>query len=258
MKGILFFLTTAVSVAALADGAATGARRPPKASAEERAAEREEELRETGGRLDCIPDGPTFVIADARESPSDNAPGRVAEVIRGMLKIAATNVADSVSGSPFEAALRLRKGHKALMAVLVCAGDVALPALAVYPEERVAVVNATAATRFASGAEGEVRIIKECWRGIGFIAGAGYSANNGSVMQPIGSPLELDAVEWQVISPMQFQQMGKFLNKYGAKRGRRTTYRRAVEEGWAPPPTNDYQRVIWDAAHSSTNTPAKQ
>ena len=37
---------------------------------------------------------------------------------------------------------------------------------------------------------------------------------------------------------------------------RRTTYKTACEEGWAPPPTNDFQRAIWDAAKAAaTNAP---
>ena len=70
-------------------------------------------------------------------------------------------------------------------------------------------------------------------------------------MQPVGSPLELDTVEWQVIHPMALQQMNKFLKKYGAKRGRRTTYLKACEEGWAPAPTNDYQRAIFEAVKTN-------
>lgn len=258
-RKLLFVAAASLAAAALADGvamegAATGGRR--KANAEEREAERIAELRENGGRLDRIPDGPEFVVADMREASSDNAPGRVAETIRTMFKIAATNivVADDAA-SPLEAAMRLRKERKALLAVLICGGN-AGPALSVYPEERVAVVDAAAAARFSEDTDAEVRIVKECWRAIGFLCGAGYSTNDASVMQPVGSPLELDTVEWQVISPMQFQQMGRFLKKYGAKRGRRTTYRKAVQEGWAQPPTNDYQRAIWDEIHSATNAAA--
>ena len=27
---------------------------------------------------------------------------------------------------------------------------------------------------------------------------------------------------------------------------RRTTYKRACKEGWAPAPTNDFQRAVWE------------
>jgi hypothetical protein len=30
-----------------------------------------------------------------------------------------------------------------------------------------------------------------------------------------------------------------------------TTYRNAVMEGWAPAPTNDIQRAVWDAVKSA-------
>ncbi len=61
------------------------------------------------------------------------------------------------------------------------------------------------------------------------------------------------------------QIMGTMLNQAKA-RGipltRRTTYKQAVKEGWAPAPTNDIQRAVWDevknGAKSSTvtNTPS--
>ena len=37
---------------------------------------------------------------------------------------------------------------------------------------------------------------------------------------------------------------------------RKAQYIVAVREGWAPPPTNDIQRAIWDEIHSKTNAPA--
>ena len=37
---------------------------------------------------------------------------------------------------------------------------------------------------------------------------------------------------------------------------RRATYKQACREGWAPAPTNDYQRAIWETAMSAaTNAP---
>ena len=38
---------------------------------------------------------------------------------------------------------------------------------------------------------------------------------------------------------------------------RRATYKQACREGWAPAPTNEYQRAIWEAAKAAaTNSPA--
>ena len=45
--------------------------------------------------------------------------------------------------------------------------------------------------------------------------------------------------------------MNKFFAKYGAGRSRRYTYRQACIEGWAPAPTNDYQRAIFEAVKTN-------
>lgn len=40
---------------------------------------------------------------------------------------------------------------------------------------------------------------------------------------------------------------------------RKAQYKVAVKEGWAPAPTNDYQRAIWNEVHpEATNAPAAQ
>ena len=256
MKRVLFALMVASSLALAQDGAES----PRKMTAEERRAEREEHLREIGGYLDFIPESPSVLVVDARKTPDTTVPGRVRSVMNGMFKLAATNIVVALGEKecPGTRGGELRKEGRHLLAIVIsnCGKD--KPALVVFPEERVAVVNEDAAVKFAHGEEANIRLVKECWRGIGFITGAGYSQNDAGVMQPVGSPLELDAVEWQVIHPMSFQQMSKFFKKYGAKRGRRTTYLRACEEGWAPAPTNDYQRAIWDEVKSAaaTNAPS--
>ncbi len=58
------------------------------------------------------------------------------------------------------------------------------------------------------------------------------------------------------------QIMGTMLNQAKALDipfARRTTYKQAVKEGWAPAPTNDIQRAVWDSVKNPamTNTPAK-
>ena len=140
------------------------------------------------------------------------------------------------------------------LAVMVADCGDAAPVLAIYPEDRVAVVNSSRLYLGAKEADREVRLVKELWRAFGFVSGCGYAVTPASVMLPISSPIELDAIEWSIVSPMSFQQISHVLSRYGAVAGSRTTYRRAVVEGWAPAPTNDYQKAIWDAAH--TNAPA--
>ena len=219
----------------------------------------EDDMREFGGFIDVPPVGPAMIIADARSVIDSAVPARVARTVREMLKLGALSKASPlIAGeTPFAHAVSVRKAEKGLLVILLCDGVKGEPALAVYPEERVAIVSAAAATAFAKGQDAEKRLVKEIWRGIGFICGAGYDKYAAGVMQPVSSPLELDMVQWQVIHPLSFERMNKFFAKYGVGRCRRYTYKRACEEGWAPPPTNDYQRAIWEAAKTAaTNAPS--
>lgn len=213
----------------------------------------EDDMREFGGFVDVPPVGPAMIIADARSAADSAVPARVAGTVREMLKLGASCKVSPFNGgeTPFAHAVSLRKAEKGLLVILLCDGAKDEPALAVYPEERVAIVSAAAATAFAKGQDAEKRLVKEIWRGIGFICGAGYDQYAAGVMQPVSSPLELDMVQWQVVHPLSFERMNKFFAKYGVGRSRRYTYKRACEEGWAPPPTNDYQRAIFEAVKTN-------
>lgn len=49
--------------------------------------------------------------------------------------------------------------------------------------------------------------------------------------------------------------MTDYLKSNGFQEEVRTTYRKAVQEGWAPAPTNDLQRAIWDKVHEVPTKP---
>lgn len=253
----IVFADTATMAASSEAGSGRPRRRGNwKPTPEELAQEDEEYNRATGGQIWVAPSGPAIWIFDCRTTPTTNAPERVSAVLGSMYRFPATNVVATLEKdvNALAEAEAWRRREKALMAILLVDGDGSAPSLTVCPEERIAVVNCKKATQFTKGNDADVRLIKEIWRAVGFISGAGFSKNDTSVMQPVGSPLELDAVEWQVIHPMAYQNMAGFINKYGVKRGHSVTYRQAVEEGWAPPPTNDYQRAIWDATKGTAAT----
>ena len=48
-----------------------------------------------------------------------------------------------------------------------------------------------------------------------------------------------------------------YLRAIGVKPAEKTTYRKACHEGWAPPPTNEVQKAIWEQIHSSPDKPIK-
>ena len=231
---------------------------PANAPGDTREERRERFMQRTGGFLEIPASGARIALLDAR-AESDGAPATVAETIQRTMRYGVDVVRVKLDGAAaYDRALALRKERGAAVAVMVADAGAAAPVLAVYPEDRVAVVNVSGLYLGVGEGGRELRLVKEIWRAFGFVTGCGYAATPASVMQPVSSPVELDAVEWSIVSPMSFQQIARLLTKYGAVAGGRTTYRRACQEGWAPPPTNDYQRAVWEAAKAAaaTNAPS--
>ena len=48
-----------------------------------------------------------------------------------------------------------------------------------------------------------------------------------------------------------------YMEPLGVKPSILVPYRRACEEGWAPAPTNEYQKAIWDKVHAAPKNPMK-
>lgn len=46
----------------------------------------------------------------------------------------------------------------------------------------------------------------------------------------------------------KFAAFAKHLSDFGVKPRKMATYKRACQEGWAPAPTNDIQKAIWEKA----------
>ena len=76
--------------------------------------------------------------------------------------------------------------------------------------------------------------------------GAGVSQYKVSPMQPVSTPTDLDDIIKPVITMDSGMSMNHNLEKIGVTKSKMTTYLKACQEGWAPEPTNEYQRVIWE------------
>ncbi len=121
------------------------------------------------------------------------------------------------------------------------------PSLLVAPDNGWARVNVAALA--ADGASAEVleaRVKKELWRAFVILFGGGNSLNDFDVMRPIRAPTDLDACKAFVSSPEPFNAMLNGAKAAGITPVRRTTYLNAVRLGWAPPPTNEYQKAMWE------------
>ena len=103
----------------------------------------------------------------------------------------------------------------------------------------------------------ENRLRKEINRAFAQGAGAGLSLNKPCVMEPAFSLRELDAIQFPVISPEAMSKIQEVGNKKKIGRIVTKTYKTACEEGWAPAPTNDIQKAIWDNVRSLPTKPMK-
>lgn len=236
----------------------TGRPLPPGSSVtqEELKARNERLLRHTGGILTIPAKGPRGLFMDARE----NAPKTLATVTSLYQKgtrLEADFVCEPLGKAiPLEAARARMASAKALFLILVADGSPDSPALSVYPDERIGVVCASALAATNDAAKTELRIAKETWRALGFIGGLGFSQQDNDIMQPVDSVADLDANAYAYIQPMNMLRMQKFWNHHGVTRPRRIPYKNAVKEGWASPPTNDYQKAVWDEVKAAgTNAP---
>ena len=204
-------------------------------------------LKKTGGFVDVESKGVAVAVLDGRQKPGGSAI-QFSDVFGSLSK---TNV--KVERNPLvtgtnavDAAIAFRDAQKAAYAIVIV-DSAELRGLTVIPEDRVAIINAAYYRDGGSDPlKPEVRIHKEIWRALGFVAGIGYAPYTNDVMQPVFSTQELDSLVYQVMQPMNFQKMYGALSKFGVTRNRRVPYRLACIEGWAHSPTNEYEKAVWE------------
>ena len=252
MRKVLFVMAIMCASSALAaDLAPTNS----TGGASRRVLTREDVLRATGGRLLEPNSGKgVFVIASAQDKVELKDMQALANIIQGatLIEIHVVRNSDEMSATTL-------KKLNAQMGVSVVDAP-SKPGLIVAPEEGWAVVNIAP---LAAGQDGKLnftkRVRKEIYRAFGMVAGGCGSTYQGNLLDPIRTPDDLDMYpENDLQMPIDMlQKMPKFCDKFGVKPWRMTTYRRACHEGWAPAPTNDYQKVIWDKVHAMPAEPIK-
>ena len=78
------------------------------------------------------------------------------------------------------------------------------------------------------------------------------------VMSPVKTPEDLDAVKIEFPMPLPLLgAIGNHMVKAGMEATVTAYYRQACTEGWAPAPTNEVQKAIWDKAHAVPAKPMK-
>lgn len=150
--------------------------------------------------------------------------------------------------SPKTASEEMKKAGVQVAVFLTECEDCPLTILSA-PEANWSIVNVAAVTKDARNEIfAAARTRKELMRAFMCAAGAMNSQYEGGIMSPIRSPKDLD----RIIEDMPVDTINRAMTAMkviGVTPEEITTYKKACEEGWAPAPTTDYQKVIWDQVH---------
>ncbi len=239
---VLPFLLCSALMAQVAAPPAKPTAKDPAAGAALRAAL----LARTGGFVTAPVTGPTILFLNTQEQPTAEPVIRavtdaLARVLRLPIKMDARVTAD-----PLAATAKLLNDTN-IAVVVVVANLPGQPTLLIAPENRWALVNcAPLGGSDVPASLRDERLRKELWRAFGYLMGAGHATSGNCLMQSVRSTAELDALTATGISLENFGRIMTRAKALGIEPQRMSTYRKAVEDGWAPAPTNDVQKTIWN------------
>lgn len=138
---------------------------------------------------------------------------------------------------------RIVKTQPVGSASLFVVDDPNLPTSLSAPEDKWAMVN-VAKLYDARLPFFRARVKKEIARAFAQLCGALSSQFKGSLMGPVVRPADLDQFEDDRLPIDVIARFPRYLEAYGVKPYRLATYDVAVQEGWAPAPTNDVQKAV--------------
>ena len=98
-----------------------------------------------------------------------------------------------------------------------------------------------------SGEVAGIRVTRELNRLFGLLNGCCSTMMIPQcVMRPVHTVAGLDTLMTSSFSPESYTKISTFMKEAGYLTARRNTYYGACLEGWAPAPTNDIQRTVWE------------
>ena len=202
-------------------------------------------IAKTGGMIDPPPGGKALVLLDAREKDSSTLSNLLfaAELQLSIcceerdIKLAATD-------DPVKIAFETRK-NGAGAGVLFYERE-GCPVLTAFPEDAVTLVNLQPLQDPTYNVYRR-RLVKEFWRSVALtIGGYGNQMQMMSALQAAFSVKDLDEIPGVSLSPIQINAIQNAKGKLSIFGKKSVPYSKACREGWAPPPTNDVQRALYN------------
>lgn len=216
-------------------------------------------MRATGGFV--VKDDPgngKLLIVNAQKKVDDVYLRQANGILRYQVKINAERVisAPDVAAKPNTAAVKKLGGTLAVFVKDDAACDVTVLAA---PDSRWAVVNVAALDADKPGDEIlGARVKKAVLRAAALICGGGSSQYSMSLAGAFKDPVkDYDRFAKAGLPGDTYGRMADYLLTLGMRPINRTTYINACQEGWAPQPTNEFQKAIWDKVHAIPSKPIK-
>lgn len=132
------------------------------------------------------------------------------------------------------------------------------PAILAAPEDGWTLVNVDRLT--IDGTTDDIlqaRLYKEIWRASAYALGAGDTISMPCLLESVHNLQDLDKQRIMTPCPEVIMKMENAITRRKILPLRKVSYRKACEEGWAPAPTNEAQKIIWDMVHEIPSTPMK-
>lgn len=257
----IFSVVIATAIGSLASLVASGVtfqERTRNMSPDEKAAYAERikahRLRKTGGSITdtrSMKGSVVFLNAQSRIplSAFSDIPDRLAKLLRRKITFSTSD--KTVAFAQIGDAVAKTGGT----CVIVITDDADMPTLLLAPESKWAVVNVR---QIADKDEqlSATRLRREALRAFGFLCGAD-APSEGSVLNAVTKVEDIDNLVGESFGQDVIMVIEKHLDSIGVTAYSDTTYRKACQEGWAPPPTNDVQKAIWEETHAIPKTPMK-
>lgn len=229
----------------------------PKEEQEARIAKaRANRVRRTGGDIEKPNSqrGKILIVNSQKIVPSDGLIKAAEELkIKSRLDIVFAESNDEISIANADT-LKKKSGADIVVFITECEnGPMMLNAI----DDGWAIVNVKAVTKDARNEVFKAaRVRKEMLRAFYSIAGSMNSNFPNSLMQSIRSPRDLDKLGDVVPVDVHARSIEN-LKSIGVTPTQITSYLQACKLGWAPAPTNDIQKAIWDKVHAMPTAPIK-
>jgi len=198
----------------------------------------------TGGTVVRRADGPEFVYVNAQKKVATADLKKVPEELERVLNFPFAIRDGEVKDCPLTAAGSFLNFKTA--AVILIVEDAKLPTTTLTAlESKWAIVNVAALSADKPAADVlAARVRKEMWRTFAVLMGASDNQRYGCLMKNVVSLEDLDKLPYETVSPDPFPAVCRTMDKYGMKRNKAATYRKAYAEGWAPAPQTEAQKKI--------------